>query len=84
MATEKRQNYKPLPKHHTWTVSSSSSTCTDRVTHLANPVIRHERVAEMFTMATQHTEGLLWHKISVIVNRIMMVTVNILWNELYL
>ena len=59
MATEKRQNYKPLPKHNTGTVSSSSSTCTDRVTHLTNPVIRHERVTEMFTMATEHIEGLL-------------------------
>ena len=48
MATEKRQNYKPLPKLNTETVSSSSSTtCTYRIAHLKNPAISYERVTEM-------------------------------------
>jgi hypothetical protein len=60
MATEKRQNYKPLPKYNTETVSSSSSTtCTYRITHLKNPAISHERVTEMFSMRKQHIESLL-------------------------
>jgi hypothetical protein len=60
MATEKRQNYKPLPKLNTETVSSSSSTTgTNRITHLKNPAISHERVTEMFSMRKQHIESLL-------------------------
>jgi hypothetical protein len=57
MATENRQHYKPLSKHDTETISSSSSTtCTHPVTHLTNPVIRHKRVREILNMSTQHIQ----------------------------
>jgi hypothetical protein len=60
MATEKRENYKPLSKLNTETVSSYSSTpCTYRITHLKNPAISHERVTVMFLMRKQHIESLL-------------------------
>ena len=57
---KKRQYYKPLSKHNPDTLrSSSSTTCTHPVTHLKNPVIRHERVTEMLIMTTKHIQDLL-------------------------
>jgi hypothetical protein len=78
MATEKRQNYQPLPKYNKETVSSSSSTtCTYRITHIKNPAISHERVTEMFSMRKQHIEKSFVTQMFVFVNRTMMVTVQL-------
>jgi hypothetical protein len=82
MAAEKRQYYKPLSKHNPDTVSSSSSTtCTHRVTHLKNDDTLWKSNGNAYYDKVTYSGSLLT-KMLAIVNRIMMVTVNLLWNQL--